>query len=250
MEMKRALLWLALGGVCLATSGCGAANALDPVANAATKTAKVESAHFHMDLTVGPFQVTGDGVSDSATHSAQMAIDAGQYHADMVLDGTKDVLYARVPALTSFLPSGKEWVSIDLQKAGQQAGLNVSQLFQQVGSQDPTQALQMLESVGDVQKVGTAQVGGVDTTEYSAQIDLQKVVAKYPGTGLDRYAKLLGSKTIPVEVWIGGDGLVRKVHEQGSHFDLTFLLSDFGAPVTVTLPPADQVADLSSLKGH
>jgi hypothetical protein len=273
--MKRALLFLALGGVCLSASACGGAVALDPVANAATKTAKLDTAHFHMDLStkagaVGPLQFAADGVVDNATHTLQMTTDlssiaqlagskAGspdQWKANLILDGGNGgpVLYVSLPAMDQFLPPGKTWLKADLQKLGEQAGVNLSQLLQSVGSQDPTQALQMLESVADVQKVGTAQVGGVDTTEYSATIDPQKVIAKFPGSGLEKYSKLLGTQKIPVQVWIGGDGLVRKVHEsftaKAASIDMTIELSDFGAPVTVTVPPADQVADISDLKGH
>ena len=269
--MKRALLLLALGGVCLSASACGGAVALDPVASAATKTSKVESEKFHIDMTEtlgkgGPLQVSADGVADNATHSLQMTMDlssiaklsgsqfgtADQWKADLQLDGT--VMYMRLPVLSQVLPGAKPWLKLDLQTLGSKAGVNFSQILQQAESQDPTQALQMLESVGDVQKVGTAQVGGVDTTEYSGTIDPQKVIAKFPGTGLEKYSKQLGTQQIPVQVWIGGDGLVRKLHESfavgASSLDMTFSLSDFGTPVTVTPPPADQVTDLSNYKVH
>jgi hypothetical protein len=51
---------------------------------------------------------------------------------------------------------------------------------------------------------------------------------------------------------------VRKLHETLSgqiagagrmDVDMTFTLSDFGATVNVTPPPADQVADISQLQG-
>ena len=69
--------------------------------------------------------------------------------------------------------------------------------------------------------------------------------------------------TMPVEVWIGSDGLVRRV---SMSFDLsstgmagakgamamTMDFSELGQPVQITVPPADQVSTLdlgAKLKG-
>ena len=267
----RAFLFLALGGACLSLTACGGATAIDPVASAATKTAKVESARFHVDTTetagrLGPLHLSADGVADNATHSMEMTMDlssiaqalgsqAGspdQWKADVLLDGT--VVYMRLPVLSRLLPGAKPWLKLDLQRLGAKVGVNFSQLMQSAESQDPTQALHMLESVGEVLKAVTEQVSGVDTTEYRGTVDPQKVVAKLSGTGIERFARELGTQPIPVQVWIGDDGLVRKLHESlsvgAASLDMTFELSDFGTPVNVTAPPAAEVTDISNLKGH
>jgi LppX/LprAFG-like lipoprotein len=266
--MKRAFLLLSLGGLCLSLTACGGgATTLDPVANAATKTVKVDSAKFHIDVTatgarLGSFHLSADGVTDNATQSLEMTTDLSSvaqslgapsgansdaWKADLQLDGS--IVYLHLPVVSMLLPNAKPWLKLDLQKVGTKAGVNVSQLLQQAWNQDPTQALQMLESVANVQKAGTEQIDGVSTTEYTGTIDLQKVAVRFP-----RIAKQLGSTSIPVQAWIGDDGLVRKLHlsytEGAGSFDTTFTLFDFGAPVTVTPPPADQVTDLSNLKGH
>jgi len=276
--MRRGLIISALAAVSLATAACGggAANALQSVASAASKTAGVETVQFHMDLAetvgpIGPLKFTADGASDNTTHSADMTIDlasiaslagsqAGtpdQWNAHVVLDGggASPVLYMQLPALDQYL-NGKTWVKADLGALAQKQGIDLNQLFQAAGNEDPTRALQMLESVGNVSKVGTATIDGVDTTEYSGTIDVQKAAAALGPS----YEKLLnGSKvtSIPVDVWIGSDGLVRRLHEHLSYdvngtqatTDLTMNLNDFGSPVTITTPPADQVVDLSQLKG-
>ena len=278
MAMRRGLIIGALAAVSLATAACGggATNALQSVASAASKTAGVQTVKFHMDLAetlgpIGPLEFTADGASDNTTHSADMTMDlssiaslagsqAGspdQWNAHVVLDGggASPLLYMQLPALDKYL-NGKTWVKADLGALAQERGIDLNQLFQAAGNEDPTKALQMLQSVGNVSKVGTATIDGVDTTEYSGTIDVQKAAAAL-GPG---YEKLLsGSKvtSIPVDVWIGSDGLVRRLHENLSYdvngtqatTDLTMNLTDFGAPVTVTTPPADQVIDLSQLKG-
>jgi hypothetical protein len=278
MTMRRGLIISALAAVALATAACGggAANALQSVASAASKTAGVQTVKFHMDVSVtigplGPFTFTADGASDNATHSADMTMDlssiaslagsqagsADQWNAHVVLDGggASPLLYMQLPALDKYL-NGKTWVKADLGALAQERGIDLNQLFQAAGNEDPTKALQMLQSVGNVSKAGTAAIDGVDTTEYRGTVDVQKAAAALGPS----YEKLLsGSKvtSIPVDVWIGSDGLVRRLHENLSYdvngtqatTDLTMNLTDFGAPVTVTTPPADQVIDLSQLKG-
>jgi hypothetical protein len=276
--MRRGLTVCALVGVSLATAACGggAANALQSVASAASKTAGTQSAKFHMDVSetvgpIGPLHFSADGASDNTTHSADMTMDlssiaslvgsqAGnpdQWKAHVILDGSgsSPILYMQLPALDKYL-NGKTWMKADLAALAQKAGVDLGQLLQQAGSQDPTKALQMLESVGNVSKAGTATIDGVDTTEYSGTIDVQKAAAAL-GPEVEKVLAQSSITTIPVDVWIGSDGLVRRMHDTISYTengmqattDLTLDLTDFGTQVTVTPPPADQTVDVSTLKG-
>jgi hypothetical protein len=276
--MRRGLIVCALAAVSLATAACGggAANALQSVASAASKTAGTQSARFDMTVQetvgpIGPLDVTASGVTDNATHSADMTMDlsaissfagsqAGspdQWKAHVILDGSgsSPILYVHLPALDTYL-NGKTWAKADLGVLAQKAGVDLTQLLQQAGNEDPTKALQMLQSIGNVSKVGTATIDGVDTTEYSGTVDVQKAAAALGPA----YTKLLGEakvSTIPVDVWVGSDGLVRRLHENLSYpingtestTDLTIDLSDFGVQTTITPPPADQTVDISTLKG-
>ena len=64
-----------------------------------------------------------------------------------------------------------------------------------------------------------------------------------------------GSSTVPVDIWVGEDGLVRRLTQrlrlnvQGgpSAIEQRFELYDFGAKVEVVVPDADDVADLTDL---
>lgn len=274
--MRRGLIICALAAAASLTAACGggAGNALQSVASAATKTAGTQSAKFHMDLSetvgpIGPLHFTADGVSDNASHSADMTMDlssiatlagqaggADQWKAHLILDGSgsSPVLYLQLPALDKYL-NGKTWVKADLAAMAQKAGTSITQLLQTAGNQDPTKALQMLESVGNVTKVGTETIDGVDTTHYSGTIDVKKVAAL-----LGAQAKALDQAkvtSIPIDVWIGSDGLVRRMHEHLTYganganatTDLTVDLSDFGVKTSIQAPPADQTVDVSTLKG-
>lgn len=279
--MRRGLIICALVGISLATAACGsggggaAKNGLLSVASAASKTAGTKSARVHMDLSetvgfVGPLHIVGDGVSDNTTHSADMTVNLSaiaslsgtqatnpdQWRARMILDGSgsSPLLYLRMPALNQYL-SGKRWVKADLGALAQKGGANLSQLLQTAGNEDPTRALQLLESVGKVTRVGTATIDGVDATEYTGSVDVKKAAAAAGSA----YGKLLEQSkvtTIPVDVWIGSDGLVRRLREVFSYpvdgaqaaTSLTLSLTDFGVQATITPPPADQTVDYSTLK--
>lgn len=259
-------------------AGCGgsskqSATPLELVSQAVSKTATDNSAKFHMTITeksggAGPFTFTADGASDSSSRSATMTLDmssiaqllggaAGNpsdWKADVILDGSNanDIVeYLRLPALAKQLPGGKPWVKIDLNSLGKLGNVNVTTLLQSAGQQDPTQALQVLQSVGDVKQAGSEQVDGVDTTHYTGTIDPQKVAGKLGATGLGPALAASGAQTIPVDVWIDGDGYVRKFQEavKGTNatVNIAATLSDFGTKVDVTPPPADQTTDLSAL---
>lgn len=219
---------------------------------------------------VGPLDIVGDGVSNNATHSADMtmnlsaiamlagsqAVNPDQWKAHMILDGTgsSPLLYIQMPALNQYL-NGKTWVKADLGALAQKGGVNLSQLLQTAANEDPTKALQLLQSVGNVNKVGSATIDGVDTTEYTGSVDVKKAAAAF-GSSFGKALEQSKVTTIPVDVWIGSDGLVRRLRENFSYpvdgtqstTSLTLSLTDFGVQATITPPPADQTVDFSTLK--
>jgi hypothetical protein len=259
---------LALLPLALVLAACGGAASLDAVASAATKTTKAggEHADFHADVALpslgASFTVTGSGDFDNAKHVGRMSVEysgipqlAGK--GEEILDGT--VIYMKLPFLKRQLPAGKEWMKLDLQKAGEAKGIDFSALMQNSNG-DPTQVLRYLETAaGDVEKVGTDTVAGTATTRYKAVVDFDKVAQAHPSekASIRRIEQLTGVKRVPVGVWIDGDGYVRKLTQsmtmrllqQGTtmRMTLTFDLSDFGKQVAVTPPPAEQVFDATSL---
>lgn len=278
--MRRGLIACALAAAALSTAACGAGsagNALQSVASAATKTAGVQTERFHMDLAetvgpIGPLHITADGAADNATASVDATVNlssvaplaaagtsgsSSAWQAHLILDGSgsSPMLYVSLPVLQPRL-QGKTWLKADVGKLAANAGVDLGRLLRTVESQDPAKALQLLQSVGTVSKSGTATLDGVDTTEYSGTIDVQKAAA---ALGPAESKLLAQSKvtSIPVEVWIGSDGLVRRMHttlSASAHgmqavSDLTLSLSDFGTPVTITPPPASQTLDITQLKG-
>jgi hypothetical protein len=171
------------------------------------------------------------------------------------------VVYVQVPGL----PGGPHWVSVDAGKLGDTSG-SVPGL----GQSDPRQFLASLETISDnVKQVGSEVVRGVETTHYHATLDLAKSLdtASVPPELRDAEKQFLGAigtgaPAMPVDVFIDGDGYVRRISlgldlgsfagllgggrsgGTGPAFSMTVSLDlfDFGTPVSVQAPPPDQVS--------
>jgi hypothetical protein len=207
-----------------------------------------------------------DGEADFSAHRGHMLIDLSQLGLpgppiDAVFDNA--TVYEKFPpALGAALPPGKSWVKVDLASAGKSVG---AAGLSQAQAGDPSQTLDYLRGVtGNVARVGTDEIRGTHTTHYRTTVDLRKAAEKSPTARdiINSTIKLLGSSTQPLDVWIDAQGRVRRIHYTvdlskskattpsipGSA-TFTLDLFDFGVPVQATVPPADQIADVSTLSG-
>jgi hypothetical protein len=259
----------------------GAAGAL---VSAAAETASAGSSRVAFTFTTRlppdvqqePVTFTGEGAFDYANRKGRVTYDFGELFASLglpaaddpveaIFDGT--VLYMKFPLLSAFLPDAKPWIKLDPATLGAETGFDLSQL-QQLGQSDPTQFLDYLRATSEtVEQVGTEQVGGVDTTHYRGTIELDRVADQVPPdqqeqvrAALDKLIEQTGTAEIPVDVWVDGDGLVRRAEltytaeiqvpgsdPEQSESVVTMEFSDFGTAVEVEPPLADQVTDLAEL---
>ena len=131
-------------------------------------------------------------------------------------------------------------------------------------SGDPSQTLDYLRGASDdIKRVGTEAVRGSPTTHYSVVLDLEKAAASSPNgrQTIQSLIKILGFSKLPAEVWVDGEGRLRKLRytadlsksrvaasARSAPGSLTFTLElfDFGVPVQVAVPLAGQVADLGA----
>jgi hypothetical protein len=246
-------------------AGCGSSTpvgALFPHAYAATinaKSAKITTA-FDVRTAKGTLTSTGSGVADwgqRRTQVTQTVTTPGRAPVSVseVSDGTD--VYLQVPLAARPALGGKPWVRVSL----------APYVGSQGGTEDPSQILSVLNAQSSsVTKLGSDEIGGVRTVHYRAQLDPTKVA---PGAGpaarqmLAQLPALTGSSTLPVDVWIDGTGKARQLRYSltlnhppagaspaaGQAFPetvtMTLGLSDYGVPVQVTLPPADQVSTQS-----
>jgi hypothetical protein len=187
-----------------------------------------------------------DGAFDVRKHLGALHLDlnvAGfSGSIDEIIAGT--AVYMKSPLFSSSLPKGKEWLKLDVKKLAKARGLNYSTLL----SQDPSHTLGQLKGLVKVKKVGVENVDGTTTTHFRGNLDLSKVP-------LSARLKLQNATFTPVDIWVGGDGYIRR-EKFGAAFivpngdaDLFMQIdySDFGKPVDVNAPADSQVLDMTSL---
>jgi hypothetical protein len=199
--------------------------------------------------------IHGEGVVDGDGKNGQITLtvpSAGTID-ERIVDGT---VYIDFGSLLGTDLGGKQWVKIGVDDLKQQSGGALGGLADEAGSTGPTQGLEYLQGLsGDVQKVGDDTVAGEHATHYRAAIDYTKVAAKLPedSKARDQLSKL---GTVPADVWINDHDQVVKMQfaidgtafgAAGGKVDLTVEITDFGVPVDVQAPPADQTIDFSSL---
>lgn len=289
--MRRRIAFLVLFAGMLAAAGCGGAESpavgapvLRSLAQAAKHTERAGSYRFDLSLRMTlpgqqqAFEITADGAVDEAGRRAAMTMDfgsladlfgglGGQVSGDdlrMELRFAWPVMYFRMPFLSDKLPSGKEWVSLDLQKFASQQGLQLPGVGS-FGQSDPSAFLDFLKAAnGDLRKLGTEKIDGVRTTHYLAKIDLGELTKTLPAKqrqqlepALDQLAKLTGNGAVAplVDAWVGDDALLRRFEitfsvpsaAQSMDLALRMNLRDFGEQVDVAAPDPADVADAASL---
>lgn len=225
------------------------------VAAAFTKTTAAKSAKLSLTATAGPTQITGTGATSFVSKTADVTLHTSQGEIRTLSVG--EVTYTQLPAaLKARLKNAKPWIKVDVGASGDNGG--VGEQAPQAG--DLLNYLQGLSS--SVQKVGTESVRGTQTTHYRANVELAKVAAKAKTAAARKAVTTLqqqaGVSTFPVDLWLDGNGLVRRVTTSvpvpksaaaGAAPKITIEFYDFGTPVNVTAPPASQVSDLKTLLG-
>lgn len=220
-----------------------------------------DRARFTFDLSSLVELFKGLGQSFGGKVTGDMG-NPSDWKLDAIKDG--DLVYLHFPLIDDQLPAGKTWVKGDAKELSGADGGQLSQFGSFVGT-DPRDVFGMLKAVsGSIEAVGTEEIRGVETSHYKATIDVAKLERLVPPEqrqslgGIDQAAAQAGLTGIPIEIWIDGDHRVRKLtfeidakqpgtsqHVKAS-FDVE--LYDYGKPLDITLPPADQVVDAATLK--
>ena len=206
-----------------------------------------------------PLTIRTTGVSSTRTKEASLTSTTSGTPAEVqaqpgpieqeirVVDG---VTYLRSPAL----PAPTPWVEVP---AGQENALGMSGTDALGGS-----AMAQFAS-GEVEKVGTEQIGGVETTHYRFDVDLAASSQQQGASGMAQQLRQLGVDTAPFDLWLDDENRVRRTEvtmpipgiaptggepDDEPSVSMRAEYSDFGAEVSVEAPPQDQVTPLSELQ--
>lgn len=205
--------------------------------------------------------ISGDGAFDYTKHQGELVMNVpptgkspGGTMTELI---TNQTLYVKGD-------QDPKWAKVDLNQVEQQTGLDPNSIGQ--NQADPTQSLKLLNGASDnIKKVGNETLRGTKTTHYTLNLDFDKAANNATGAQkatLQKAASLYNHQQIPTDLWVDSHKRVRKM---SMTIDLSKLnvttsttqpiagtmtisveLYDFGTPVTVTAPPANQVQDVTS----
>jgi hypothetical protein len=252
------------------------------VADAAERTSRVAGVRYSMTGETelpgaGKVRFEGSGVSDIKGGRGSLQLDLSEFAKtappeagaddpdNWQMEGLFDGrwMYLKFPLLESGL-GGKSWLKFDLLAVSEALGIDESLVrsSQQQGS-DPTATLRYLRATSDdVERVGTEDVRGVQTTHYRATVDLRKYPNVVPADdreqarrSIERLIELSGDDESDMEVWVGRDKLIHRMKweqsmkppgtQQVVRSTYTSDFYDFGAKVKVQPPPADDTKDVT-----
>ncbi len=242
------------------------------LAAAAARTGEVTSGAFTLTVGLSGGQglldgdlLKADGAFETASARSRMTLDGGAVGGTGEIVTAGDTTYVKTDGLGRLLTSGRTiatpWISI---AGGAGTGRSTS-VVPFVGTGGARSLLSTLRGVGgQVREAGTDTIDGVAVTHYAGTIDPAAATAADPTAG--GALAQLGTGPIPVEAWVDADGIVRRLELQpdlagasglgalgaigalggddpGSTPRLTLAveLRDVGQPVTIDVPPADQV---------
>ena len=166
-------------------------------------------------------------------------------------------VYMQLPAAEEGALAPTPWVTAQLGAVSSASGFS----FSPTGDASPSDALGLLRGAGAVSEVGSETIRGVATTHYHAVIDLNRYPSAVPASlraaaaeNSARLERLTGQSTLPLDVWIDANGLVRRLALDLSVCSsagtvaatMSMDLYDYGRQPAVTPPPASEVTDITS----
>jgi hypothetical protein len=205
--------------------------------------AKAETAHLEAKVNAAGQNITmsGDMQMSRKDVAFDLTMSGGAIGGNARFILLDRVIYLKMPALVQT----DKFVKIDAGKGNDP----VAQMFNQMmGQLDPSRAFEAFDAITRLQKRGTQEIDGVETTHYTVMVDTQKALKAQGMAGQVPPGQL--PKTLAYDVWVDADHLVRKMrmNVQGSTVDMT--LSEWGEPVDIAAPPPQQVTDMGQLMGQ
>jgi len=228
------------------------------IAAAADATRKSGTARLAMTITMtmgtqGTTKMTATGAMDFRGHRAgfhwRMAQPGRSPQSfDQRIDGT--TIFTRITQD----PAGR-WLKTEIAAIapGTAAGTWSN------GSTDPAQLLDYLRGASSsIVRIGEERIRGVRTTHYRAVIDFDRMVRNAPAGQRKALARSLeqaraaGIDSLPIEVWVDADGVVRREVVNmsfentllaGMSMSMSIDLFDFGTTVDLAPPPAAKVVE-------
>lgn len=245
----------------------------DPIQLAALtreSTKKAKSSKVTMETVAGDQKNTasGQGLYDGENSKLAMIMDSDGKKLDMLF--IDNALFFKLDAADKAeLKTDKAYVKISADGQDPISQLLGKMMSKAVKDSDPSRILEQVSKAGKITKSDQVELNGAQTNHYVVEIEAEKAIAlimgeigiPLPAETLNQLkAKLAGKNvTILTELWLNADQLpVQVVSDQtafvkamGAPGDgvakTTVKYTDWGVPVDITAPPADQVGDMTEM---
>ena len=247
--------------VALVLAGCGstpgtdeqAAPGFDSVSvlayDVSAKSAAKQSTHMAFTIEAAGQSFKGDGDLRLGAAPAMRLLMTMPQQGELTILLVDNAVYVKFP---TELGPGKQWAKLDATSGD--LGAVVRQLTK---NGDPAQLLSQLEAASQITAKQQEDLNGRPTTHYSMTVDLQKLAAGQPDQDLKQLmeqASQAGIDKFPIELWLDQENLPARMtmatpfknpaNQQNDQLKLTVDYSDWGKPVDISAPPADQVTEL------
>jgi hypothetical protein len=214
---------------------------LGAILTAGAKT--VTTAHMDMSVDAAGVSVTAKG-DEQQTNGQTSAVDISEQitnvgSLEMIV--VTDQLYLKLPDALN--PTDKPWVRITSNTSDPTLAPFVKALDALKYSASMDRSAIFAEATDHIVSKGKAQVDGVATDHYALTVLVDKLPSDFPDITT---VKAAGIDAIPIELWVDSHGRTVKLAEKlavgGQQSSTNVTMSAFNKPVTITAPPADQVA--------
>jgi hypothetical protein len=238
-------------------------NADAAVADAATTTLQAHSVDVAISGSVGvagtTIAFTGSGAMDFAQNAEQLSLNESVGNQQL----TENLVYLNKVAYVSIgneigqIFPGKSWVSLDLSSlssSGAAASLGAGSSVN-----DPASVLQALKADGNtVVDLGSSTVNGQSVQGYSVHLDATAINNEIAHENLPAWMQQAIQELVSADevydVYVNSSGLVVRVTvsvtatalSESINENVTMDFSNYGAAVSVTAPPADEVEPFQS----
>jgi hypothetical protein len=242
---------LVVAGCSTATKGTGVGPTYTTVAGLgaalAHANAQLKSEQGSLHLTAGPIDETGtfagqlDGgnvVSLEARYTTTLQGNTTKLH--MIIVGGK--LYVERGQ------NGKPWVIATPDSPDPVVAELAKDIPGTLTQSGVRQFVLMVSAAQNLKLVGQETVDGVPCMHYSLSVDTRAAAQKLPGTQGQQMQQAAdaGVDTIPLNMWVDGRGLVRKVTDtvktEQATAALELRLNHFNEDVHISAPPPSQVS--------
>ena len=241
------------------SSPFGSAQELVRAASAQTEQSKSSKFTFEMDMAGQKLSGSGEGMYAGADTAMSMTMDAAGQAMEMRIVGK--TLYMKMPEGTGMTAEGKPWVKIDPEGDDPMSKAMAGQFDNMTEQNDPSKILEQIEKAGTITNSEQVELDGQQTTHYSIELDMKKLAEQMPDSANAKAVEQMQGKidTMPMELWLNSDQLpvqivmdMSKIAEAAGQPNaggqMTMKYSDWGTPVNVEAPPADQVGEMTMPK--